>query len=141
MQGVFIIEQPSSSLFFHDIYMRAAFRMLLKAGEKVGFCPNSFLVNNPPKALLVLTKPRPCQLKQIIMWMQLFGGSSPKRTMLVGNRKMLRDLQTGRLIRALHKSSVATATKYIDRQGVLRYKGTSQLKSTQTHDTVQFNKL
>ena len=35
MDGAVIIEQPSSSLFFHYMYVRAAMQLLLKAGHKV----------------------------------------------------------------------------------------------------------
>ena len=35
MDGAFIVEQPSSSLFFHYMYVRAAFQLLIKAGHKV----------------------------------------------------------------------------------------------------------
>ncbi len=67
-----------------------------------------------------------------LLWMQLMGGPCPKRTLLASNSKVVEELNTGRLIRALHHTTVQTTDRYVDKKGVVRYKGSSQLKSTQT---------
>ena len=62
MDGTFIIEQPGSSLFFHYMYVRAAFQKLILAGLKVWGCNSptmSFWVAFPPKST---------------HWIKIFGG-------------------------------------------------------------------
>lgn len=65
-------------------------------------------------------------------WMQLMGGPCPKRTLLVSNSERVNRLRTGKLVKGLHTSSVKTTEKYVDGSGRVRFKGTGQLKSTQT---------
>jgi hypothetical protein len=65
------------------------------------------------------------------MWMRLWGGSSPKRTLLVSNGKAVKLLCTGKLDHKLNPTEVQTTTKYRDGKGKLRYHGTKALKSTQ----------
>ena len=67
------------------------------------------------------------------MWMAHFGHPTSKRTLLVSNSREIAGLQMGKL----HKSqkpadAPKTAVKYIDGKGVERYKGTDQLKCTQS---------
>ena len=71
------------------------------------------------------------QLWKTIMWMQLMGGPCPKRTILVSNSRRVNRLQTGRLVRAMQRTTVATTVRYRDANGKLRYKGSKKLKSTQ----------
>ena len=77
--------------------------------------------------------------------MRLYGGKCPKRTRLVSNSQTVRELGTGKLVRANFPSEVATTVKYRDSKGKLRYKGSSQLKSTQTRScnlrTWHFHKI
>lgn len=86
--------------------------------------------------VLFASNPNHDSLKMFLatLWMQIYGGTSPKRTLLVSNSPKIEALRTGKLIRSKYKSKVSTATKYRDSQGVLRYKGTKELKSTQPLD-------
>jgi len=71
------------------------------------------------------------QLWKTMMWMQLMGGPCPKRTILVSNSCRVNRLQTGRLVRAMQRTTVATTVRYRNANGKLRYKGSKKLKSTQ----------
>ena len=72
-----------------------------------------------------------CEVFKISLWMRLWGGTSPKRTVLVGNSALIRNLGTSKLIKKLHPSSVQTAITYVDAAGRKRFKGTKALKGTQ----------
>lgn len=78
--------------------------------------------------------PLTSQVFKMAMWMRLWGGSSPKRTLLVSNGKAIFKLWTGRLVRSQNPSSVKTTKRYRDRSGKVRFQGTSSLKSTQPLD-------
>lgn len=106
MDSTFVIEQPASSLFFHYMYVRAAFQILARVGNK---------------------------LWKTMMRMQLMGGPCPKRTILVSNSCRVNRLQTGRLVRAMQRTTVATTVRYRNANGKLRYKGSKKLKSTQQY--------
>lgn len=71
------------------------------------------------------------QLWKTMMWMQLMGGPCPKRTILVSNSCRVNRLQTGRLVRAMQRTTVATTVRYRNANVKLRYKGSKKLKSTQ----------
>ena len=72
-----------------------------------------------------------CEVFKLAMWMRLWGGTSPKRTVLVGNSALIGNLSTAKLVKKLHPSTVQTAVTYVDSAGCQRYKGTPALKSTQ----------
>lgn len=63
--------------------------------------------------------------------MRLWGGSSPKRAILVSNGKSVQFLGTGTLVKAKHPSSVQTTLRYVDSSGRVRFKGSGALKGTQ----------
>lgn len=68
-------------------------------------------------------------MRKINIWMQLWGHPTPKRTSLLSNSCQLHTLQTGKLVRG--KPLLQTCRKYTDSAGVVRFQGTSALKSTQ----------
>ncbi len=75
----------------------------------------------------------PDQIYKAALWMLMFGGSSPKRTILMSNSAQVQQLSTGKLVRAKYASQpqVQTSVQYRDASGKKRYKGSSQLKGTQ----------
>lgn len=87
-----------------------------------------------PWSLSLLTSSFPWKVFRCTFWMRLWGGSSPKRTLVVGNSKAIHRLETGKLVRSLFPSQVQTAITYLDGNGVKRYQGSRQLKGTQLLD-------
>ena len=69
--------------------------------------------------------------------MRMWGGSSPKRTLLFSNGKSVFHLWTGRLVKSKYPTTVQTAKKYVDSSGCVRYQGTPALKGTQLPDKVE----
>lgn len=65
------------------------------------------------------------------MWMQNFGGPCPKPTMLVGNTRAIAALKDEQL-KWGNRKVIKTCVKYTDGKGKVRYKGTDQLRSTQS---------
>ncbi len=49
----------------------------------------------------------------------------------MSNSRAVEGLATGKLVKSLFPTKVATTVKYVDKKGILRYKGSKQLKSTQ----------
>ena len=76
----------------------------------------------------------PLKVYELSMWMAHFNHPTPKRTILVSNSEQIAVLHRGRLSRSQKPASFPTAVKYVDGAGRVRYKGTTQLKSTQCHD-------
>lgn len=65
-------------------------------------------------------------------WMKLHGHLCLKRTALWSVSPAIRLLDLGPIQKSIHKSLVSTATKYKDAKGKTRYKGSSDLKGTQS---------
>lgn len=65
-------------------------------------------------------------------WMKLHGHLCLKRTALWSVSPAIRLLDLGPIQKAVHKSLVSTATKYQDSKGKTRYKGSGDLKATQS---------
>lgn len=148
MDGHFIIEQPGSSLFFHYLYIQEAFKLLAIAGLKAFWCEIVILLccfvcvfssdsdgygnchkerGPPPISFQLLA-----EVYKVGLWMRLWGAACPKRTILFSNGKAVKMLWTGALDRKKYPSLIQTATKYIDGAGKRRYKGSKELKSTQS---------
>lgn len=64
--------------------------------------------------------------------MKLYGHLCLKRTLLWSISPSIAFLDLGPIHMKVHKSLVQTATKYRDKQGRQRYKGTSELRATQS---------
>ena len=70
-------------------------------------------------------------------WMRHYGSATAKRHYAYGNSKAIRKLDKGKLQMSsllAKDTKVKTCTKYRDRAGNLRYKGTSHLKKTEFLD-------
>ena len=70
-------------------------------------------------------------------WMRHYGSATAKRHYAYGNSKAIRKLDKGKLQMSsllAKDTKVKTCTKYRDRSGNLRYKGTSDLKKTEFLD-------
>lgn len=65
-------------------------------------------------------------------WMRLWGGTSPKRSVVFSNGLAVNKLWTGRLCKRKNPSSVKTTERYVDGSGKARFHGTSELKGTQS---------
>ena len=86
------------------------------------------------ESLMFLLQVVPLKVYELSMWMAHFNHPTPKRTILVSNSEQIAVLHRGRLSRSQKPASFPTAVKYVDGAGRVRYKGTTQLKSTQCHD-------
>jgi len=69
-----------------------------------------------------------CQVWKVSWWMMMYGSLTPKRSYCFSNAYGIQRLDVG--WRRM-KAKIATVEKYIDRKGRQRWKGTSQLKSTE----------
>eukprot|EP00969_Alexandrium_andersonii_P067449 2975612-Alexandrium_andersonii.AAC.1 len=105
--GKFIVEQPSSSVF--EMHVRWAWLSAL-LGSK---------------------------LHRIHVWMNSYGGSSPKPTLLYSNMPDILNMCQTRNGKA--RATVNTVRRYTDVNGKARVVGTPQLKGTQAYP-VQFGK-
>lgn len=72
------------------------------------------IFTTPHYNLMGTAIPLTSQVFKMAMWMRLWGGSSPKRTLLVSNGKAIFKLWTGRLVRSQNPSSVKTTKRYSD---------------------------
>lgn len=63
--------------------------------------------------------------------MKLYGHKCLKRTLIWSSSPGISLLNLGNIAKSKHKSTVATARKYRDKNGVLRYHGLPALKDTQ----------
>ncbi|CAK9047489.1 Uncharacterized protein SCF082_LOCUS26595 [Durusdinium trenchii] len=105
MRGVWLLEQPSSSLIMrHDRFVE--FQDLMQALQ-MRFFRQSF-------------------------WMRALGHQTAKRTLLWSNTAWLVDFDLGRLARDKLRGEVQTTDRYKSRDGRSRWKGNKNLKSTQT---------
>lgn len=66
--------------------------------------------------------------------MKLWGHMCLKRTLLWSISPAIQCLNLGPVQKAVHKSLVSTATKYKDKAGKQRYKGSDSLKGAQFLD-------
>lgn len=69
---------------------------------------------------------------QVFMWMMNFKGSCPKRTVLLANTPLVAKLQSGKLKRSGSRVVIKTTIKYKNKEGKDCYKGSAQLKATQS---------
>lgn len=75
------------------------------------------------------------QVQVVRFWMGHFKSMTSKRHYCYSNSPEILRFDKGVLSRGWNSSSpkVATAKKYIDKQGKCRYQGTSNLKKTENH--------
>ena len=74
-----------------------------------------YIINDVrPWSLSLLTSSFPWKVFRCTFWMRLWGGSSPKRTLVVSNSRAIHRLETGKLVRSLFPSEVQTAITYVD---------------------------
>ncbi|CAK9017795.1 unnamed protein product [Durusdinium trenchii] len=101
-----------------------------------------FLVEQPHQSLLYMHNRwqylanRVAWVFQTFFWMQLHGGSSPKRTVFMGNVRSIDRLNKGKLTKSVRtkKTKIKTTRKYIDKSGQRRFVGDKkQLKATQAY--------
>lgn len=71
------------------------------------------------------------QVFQLVMWMAHYNHPTPKRTLLVSNRREIALLGKGKLRGAKRHAAYKTAVQYQNRQGKRCYQGTPLLKQTQ----------
>ena len=77
----------------------------------------------------------PGQVYQVTMWMQDFKHPTPKRSLLVSNTSGIADMLPGKRVKKRsRKAKFPTSVKYKNKQGKSCWKGSPQLKSTQTLD-------
>lgn len=77
----------------------------------------------------------PGQVYQVSMWMQDFKHPTPKRSLLVSNTSGIADFLPGkRMKKRSRKAKFPTSVQYKNKQGKSCWKGSPQLKSTQTLD-------
>ena len=145
--GVWLIEQPSSSL----LYRHPRFEELLKMQTVVRhlknkgfvFCFSDTLRDTVHSWISLGFQAKsswrrrwPQVFKQSF-WMQGWGSKTPKRTVLWSNSTAIRLFKTGAQHSKPKKNKVDLTGKYRDRTGRLRYKGNRHLKQSQWQP--QFN--
>lgn len=75
------------------------------------------------------------------LWMKLYGHMCLKRTLLWSTSPWIRTFDLGKIQKSKHRSLLKTAEKYRDRNGVLRYKGSRNLKGTEFPGWIKLRSL
>jgi len=112
------------------VVLLVARAMLLHNAVCIAEQPSSSLFSLHP-CWLELVNAMDGALEQIHMWMQPYGGSTPKATLLYGNHPALESLWKPRDTSA--PSLVQTCVRYLDSAGIPRAYGTKFLKGTQSY--------
>lgn len=73
----------------------------------------------------------PTKISKIAFWMRKYGSMSWKRTWVWANSRCIVKLDKGPLTSKEKETARPTTTKYIDKNGVTKFKGNSTLKKSQ----------
>lgn len=136
-QGVWVLEQPSTSLVFRLRRFQKILRMC-----RASWMHNQFSFVGTIWLVLLLhawfigilwLKDRPAQVYKQSFWMRAYGAATPKRTTLWSNSTGVRFFATSK--QCIQKMKAAKGPKladsYIDHRGHKRFKGNRFLKKSQ----------
>lgn len=81
---------------------------------------------------MFVVPPLTAKIYKQLFWMRAFLHPTPKRTVLYSNTTWISNLSfAGKMKKADLETTVKTTDKYVDSQGKTRFKGNSNLRSTQ----------
>ena len=140
-----MIEQPSSSLFF----LNCRFQWLLRRyllwqipesklnsvawGSDFKFCVLSFSLSLSLSPYWLCFRVSSSKTYKQALWLRKFGHKIPKRTLLYANSPIIRRFETGKLAKRQRGNSRkhSGVRSYVDRKGRKRCVGSAKLKATQ----------
>lgn len=137
--GVWVVEQPSTSLLFRHPRLQWLCKLMpvTSLDNVSGILAWQCIQDHIGRRSLTSL----AQVYRCNFWMLFFKSPSPKRTSLWSSSSQIKRFWLGKLtkkIREDHKKQnpdFATVIKYVDKAGRKRYHGSKQLRSTQTLDS------
>ena len=150
LSGVFVVEQPSSSLLFRHPRLQwvcGIVRVTCQDSPSMGTlgswgsCSFHIITNMHPSSVFrMYIVHGPQILSQVFrcnFWMAFFNSRSPKRTSLWSNSRLVSKFWLGKLTKKVREEqkkkypNFQTTVKYKDAGGRTRFHGSKQLRSTQ----------
>lgn len=144
--GIFILEQPSSSLLARHDRMVWLVQTLEKLSIRAPWqnpihqCSNELLpcakglgrIESVHRGMnIAWVDIEETKIFVQDFWMKAWGHPTAKRTLCYSNSALVKALDAGRLPRALLESNVRTTRRYVSKSGKQRFTGTPALRDTQ----------